>query len=262
MKISENFVETDECMEYIETGDGIGKANRERWNGRSCYPGTGSEGTAGGGITMKRWYASGKSSESPVNATTKAWWSPGSEIRTALTFVSTVGCFLVGVWGITSSVVSGVEARMDRIETTMAEGFRESNARMDRIEAAMAEGFRQSNARMDRIESDLNRIESDIKRIEADIDRMETRMGHIETDIDRIESRMDRMAADIDDIENRMDRIESDVAGIESRMDRMETRMDRIETDIDRIENRLAAAAPGQTEESGRTQVAGATVAY
>lgn len=147
---------------------------------------------------MERSYTNGRSNESSVNATSKAWWNPGSDIVSTLMFVATVGCFLIGVWGITTSVVSGVGVRIDRIES----------------------------------------------------------------DIDRIESRMDRMAADIEDIESRMDRIESDVAGIDSRMDRIETRMDRIETDIDRIENRLAVAAPGQTEESGRHQVASSTVPF
>lgn len=114
---------------------------------------------------MKESETNLKASETSVNTAAEAWWSFGSGTRSALMVIATAGCVLLGVWGITTTVVSRVEDRIDRIET-----------RIDRVETTMADGFRQSNDRMKRIESDIDGIETHIDRIETDIDRIEDRL--------------------------------------------------------------------------------------
>lgn len=110
-----------------------------------------------------------------MSETKRSRWHISCDVRIVRT-VTVVVLVLVGaVWGVCECIVSELElrfdqqdARMDRIESTMAEGFRLSHAAMAegfrlshaataegfrQSQAAMTEGFRLSHARMDRIES-------------------------------------------------------------------------------------------------------------
>ena len=113
-----------------------------------------------------------------MSETKRSRWHISCDVRIVRT-VTVVVLMLVGaVWGVCECIVSELElrfhqqnARLDRIESTMAEGFRQSHAamtegfrqshaRMDRIESAMAEGFRLSHGRIDRLEEKVDAIEA------------------------------------------------------------------------------------------------------
>jgi len=156
---------------------------------------------------MNKEYDSENGGGSEMSETKRSRWHISSDTRSVLTVVAVVLAGLGAVWAVCQHTVSRLEtefhqqnARMDRIESTMAEGarqsqaamaegarqsqaamaegfrqsqaamtegFRLSHARMDRIESAMAEGFRLSHARMDRTDVRIDRLEQKLDAIDA-----------------------------------------------------------------------------------------------
>ena len=127
---------------------------------------------------MNKEYDSENGGGSEMSETKRSRWHISSDARSVLAVVAVVLAGLAAVWGVCQHTVSRLEtefhqqnARMDRIESTMAEGFRLSqaamtegfrlsHARMDRIESAMAEGFRLSHGRINRLEEKVDAIEA------------------------------------------------------------------------------------------------------
>lgn len=95
-----------------------------------------------------------------MSETKRSRWHISCDVRIVRT-VAVVVLVLVGaVWGVCECIVSELElrfdqqdARMDRIESTMAEGFRQ-------FHAAMAEGFRLSHGGINRPEEKVDGIEA------------------------------------------------------------------------------------------------------
>ena len=93
-----------------------------------------------------------------MSETKRSRWHISCEVRIVRT-VTVVVLMLVGaVWGVCECIVSELElrfhqqnARLDRIESTMEEGFRQSHA-------AMAEGFRLSHGGINRPEEKVDAI--------------------------------------------------------------------------------------------------------
>ena len=102
-----------------------------------------------------------------MSETKRSRWHISSDTRSVLTVVAVVLAGLGAVWGVCQHTVSRLEtefhkqnARMDRIESTIAEGARQS-------QAAMTEGFRRSHARMDRTDVRIDRLEQKLDAIDA-----------------------------------------------------------------------------------------------
>ena len=93
-----------------------------------------------------------------MSETKRSRWHISCDVRIVRT-VTVVVLMLVGaVWGVCECIVSELElrfhqqnARLDRIESTMAEGFRQ-------FHAAMAEGFRLSHGGINRPEEKVDAI--------------------------------------------------------------------------------------------------------
>ena len=93
-----------------------------------------------------------------MSETKRSRWHISCEVRIVRT-VTVVVLMLVGaVWGVCECIVSELElrfhqqnARLDRIESTMAEGFRQ-------FHAAMEEGFRLSHGGINRPEEKVDAI--------------------------------------------------------------------------------------------------------
>lgn len=93
-----------------------------------------------------------------MSETKRSRWHISCDVRIVRT-VTVVVLMLVGaVWGVCECIVSELElrfhqqnARLDRIESTMEEGFRQSHA-------AMAEGFRLSHGGINRPEEKVDAI--------------------------------------------------------------------------------------------------------
>lgn len=128
--------------------------------------------------------------------TERGTWFPLSQRgRDILKAVLAVALAFGVWWWIVFSSLSGLEKRLiDRMDlnhrelSAQLEGLERGqgvllagqaalpalSAQIERLERSMAEGFKQSHLRMDRIEGRLVRIESDIDQIESNIDRFES----------------------------------------------------------------------------------------
>ena len=116
---------------------------------------------------MNKEYDSENGGGSEMSETKRSRWHISSDTRSVLTVVAVVLAGLGAVWGVCQHTVSRLEtefhkqnARMDRIESTIAEGARQS-------QAAMTEGFRRSHARMDRTDVRIDRLEQKLDAIDA-----------------------------------------------------------------------------------------------
>ena len=138
---------------------------------------------------MNKEYDSENGGGSEMSETKRSRWHISSDTRSVLTVVAVVLAGLAAVWGVCQHTVSRLEtefhqqnARMDRIESTMAEGARQSQAAMTeglrqsqaamtegfrQSQAAMTEGFRLSHARMDRTDVRIDRLEQKLDAIDA-----------------------------------------------------------------------------------------------
>ena len=104
-----------------------------------------------------------------MSETKRSRWHISCDVRIVRT-VTVVVLMLVGaVWGVCECIVSELDlrfhqqnARLDRIESTMAEGFRQFHAAMEegfrQSHAAMAEGFRLSHGGINRPEEKVDAI--------------------------------------------------------------------------------------------------------
>ena len=131
-----------------------------------------------------------------MSETKRSRWHISSDVRSVLAVVAVVLAGLAAVWGVAEYAVSRLEprfdqidmqftqqnARLDRIESTMAEGFRQFHAAMEEgfrqshaamaegfrlSQTAMTEGFRLSHARMDRTDVRIDRLEQKLDAIDA-----------------------------------------------------------------------------------------------
>ena len=116
---------------------------------------------------MNKEYDSENGGGSEMSETKRSRWHISSDARNVLAVVAVVLAGLGAVWAVCQHTVSRLEtefhqqnARMDRIESTMAESARQS-------QAAMAEGFRQSHTRMDRTDVRIDRLEQKLDAIDA-----------------------------------------------------------------------------------------------
>ena len=75
-----------------------------------------------------------------MSETKRSRWHISSDVRSVLAVVAVVLAGLAAVWGVAEYAVSRLEPRFDQIDMQ----FTQQDARMDRIESTMAEGFHQS----------------------------------------------------------------------------------------------------------------------
>lgn len=98
-----------------------------------------------------------------MSETKRSRWHISSDVRSVLAVVAVVLAGLAAVWGVAEYAVSRLEPRFDQIDMQ----FTQQNARLDRIESTMAEGFRQFHARMDRTDVRIDRLEQKLDAIDA-----------------------------------------------------------------------------------------------
>ena len=112
-----------------------------------------------------------------VSETTESRWHISSDVRNVLVLFVGAVTLLAGVWGVCEHSISGLsdrfdrqDARFDRIDARFDQQDTELvrvGGRLDRLESTTAEGFRQATGRMDRTDIRMDRLDAKVDRIET-----------------------------------------------------------------------------------------------
>lgn len=98
-----------------------------------------------------------------VSEAKRSRWHISADTRNLLAvFFGTLVLFST-VWGVCEYALARLDAKFDEIGVR----FDRQERRMDRIESALAEGFRQTHGRIDRTDARIDRIESKVDAIDA-----------------------------------------------------------------------------------------------